>query len=465
MIELLFHRFLWLLAFFLAVGLPKAQGQDDEELERELEEEFELLQDADVVFSASRHQQKIGQSPNAVVVITRQDIEESGAVTITDLLRRWPVTRIYEFDPMFPTMEVRFLNRVLLLIDGREMNHEISVSPLFAILPINLSEIERIEIILGPSSAIYGANAVSAVINIITRRPRPEPNAEARIWAGEHGGLEADMRAGFGVGDLAMKVSAGLSRSSSWMEADALAKKTYRGDARLEWNLGDSKLDLDTGFCYSEGRLFSMIGYLRDKGTWIGHADAAWRWKKLFVHAFWYGSYPHLDPVVSLYYPTLGINLGRIKEARIQSDTLQAEAQLNVEPWSGNQLVAGVDSRFTRVHSKQFVVDTEYKTRAGVFFHDEQRLGEKWLLQAGLRYDWNSRTDQALSPRGAMIFNPAEEQYFRLSGGLAFRKPSMMETAMNFEVEANPAFPEIKDLFEKYGLSNPQLGNELLGSV
>ena len=100
-----------------------------------------------------------------------------------------------------------------------------------------------------------------------------------------------------------------------------------------------------------------------------------------------------------------------------------------------------------------------------MFLHDEQKLGERWLLQGGVRYDWNSRTDQALSPRAAIIFNPAGEHYFRLFGGLAFRKPSPMETSMNFEVEANPAFPEIEDLFEKYGISNPDLKNELLSSV
>ncbi len=82
-----------------------------------------------------------------------------------------------------------------------------------------------------------------------------------------------------------------------------------------------------------------------------------------------------------------------------------------------------------------------------------------------MRFDWNSRTDWALSPRGAIIYNPAGEHYLRLSGGTAFRKPSIMETSTNFKVDASPAFPEIKELFEVKGISKENLANEFLATV
>ncbi len=455
-----------ILSFLLCCLLPSfpAAAQDLEE--EELEEEFELLEEsAEVVVSAARHEQKIGFSPNAVLVITRKEIEASGAVNFVDLLRRWPVTHVYEFDPLYPSVEVRTNYRVLLLIDGREVNLELFVAPFYATLPIGLDDIERVEIVLGASSAIYGANAVSAVINVITRRPRVEPGAEAFMAAGEHGGLELDLRAWGGAGPLALRLSGGLSRSDSWMQQAQSAKNVWRADGRAELDLGQARLDLDAGFSRIEGTMFSILGTLYVPYTWMLHADSSFRYENLRLHAFWFGSHGPLDADISISHPSLGVELGRMKVIDLTGDTAFGEAQLDLKPWNGNLLILGADTRYVRYHAEQFVIDTIEEWRAGAYFHDEQKLGEKWLLQAGLRYDFNSRTDWALSPRGAVIFNPAGEHYFRLSGGLAFRKPSLMETSMNFEVEADPAFPEIKELFEKYGLSDPDIGNELLSSV
>ncbi len=456
------------LAVLLSLALaawpaPAALAQEGDE---ELEEEFELLEEsAEVVVSAARHEQKIGFSPSAVVVITRREIEASGAATLTDLLRRWPVTHIYEFDPLYPTAEVRTSYRVMLLIDGREANLEMFVSPFYACLPVGLPEVERIEIVLGPSSAIYGANAVSAVINVITRRPERGAHGEAVLAAGEHGGLELDLRASGGAGPLSLKASGGLSLSDSWMQQGQAAKNVWRGDLRAGLDLDPIGIDFYGGLNRVEGRIFSVMGTLTVPYTWLPYAGLVLKYKNLQVHSYWYGVRSRLRPDIGLYYPVVNADLGRIPDLHLTGDTVHGEVQLNLEPFSGNMLILGVDTRYTRYHSPQFVEDTAAETRLGVYFHDEQKLGDKWLLQAGLRYDWNSRTDWALSPRGAVIFNPAGEHFFRLSGGMAFRKPSMMETVMNFEIEPNPAFPEIDILFERYGLSNPDLGNELLSSV
>ncbi len=464
-------RFLPAAALFSVMAIVVRQPAEaaapiDEELDEELEEEFEIVeQSAEVVFSAARHEQKIGFSPAAVVVITRKEIEASGAASLSELLRRWPVTNVYEYDPLVPIIDVRNNIRVLLLVDGREVNLDFFMMPFYATLPIGLQEIERIEIVLGPSSAVYGANAVSAVINVITRRPTSETGAEASLAAGEHGGLEMDLRATGSRGPLALRLSGGVSRADYWMQPGRQAKDIWRFDGRAAIELGEVQVNLDGGFSRTEGKTFGVLGYINLLDIWMSHADALLEYKNLRLHSYWYGLRGGLGVDASLYYPDLDVELGLIPTIQTTGDTVHNEAQLNLEPITGNLLVLGADIRYTRFHSPQFVDDTASETRAGIYFHDEQLVSERWMLQAGLRYDWNSRTDWALSPRGAVIFNPVGEHYFRLSGGMAFRKPSLMETSMNFEVDANPAFPEIKDLFEKYGLSNPDLGNELLSSV
>jgi len=440
----------------------RAQGEDDSEFE----DEFALLEDQDIVVSAAKHKQKTGFSPAAVIVITRREIEASGAVDLMDLLRRYPAVDVYEFDPMYPTAEIRGTYRVMMMIDGREVNLEFFVAPFYAILPIGLADIERIEIVLGPNSAIYGANAVSAVINLVTRVPTKDLRAGARLTAGERGELRTDVSAGGAIGGVAATASLGYNRADSWMVRDSRAKQVMRGSATTLIKLPGGSLALDGGICAGSGRMFALLGYIDSNKFVLAHAQARATLGDLSLRAYWYGLRTDLDLELELIYPGLG-ELGTVPTIHVNGDTAQAEVQYNLKPFEGNLLILGADVRFTRYHSDQFVDPntTIWEERVGVFFHDEQRLGDRLLLQAGLRFDWNSRTDWALSPRGAIVYNPAGEHYLRLSGGTAFRKPSITETSTNFKIDADPAFPEIKELFEVEGISKEDLANEFLATV
>jgi len=111
-----------------------AHAQEDED--SAFEDEFALLEDQDIVLSAAKHKQKTGFSPAAVIVITRREIEASGAVDLMDLLRRYPAVFVYEFDPMYPTAAIRGTYRVMMMLDGREVNLELFVAPFYAMLPV-----------------------------------------------------------------------------------------------------------------------------------------------------------------------------------------------------------------------------------------------------------------------------------------------------------------------------------------
>ena len=155
-----------IITFFLLTAFP-AEAQDETEMELFFAEE-------DVVVSAARHQQEIGMSPSAIWVIIREDIEASGAITIPDLLRQVPGADVTITAPFMPTISARLgwgneNNQFLVLIDGREINMELLGMSLFELEPVTLDEVERIEIIRGPCSALYGANALAGVINITTR--------------------------------------------------------------------------------------------------------------------------------------------------------------------------------------------------------------------------------------------------------------------------------------------------------
>ncbi len=142
-----------------------------------LEEELRWLQAESIVFIGSRHEQKVSEVPAAVFVISQEDIKRSGVTTIPDALRLVPGLHVARIDSNIWAVTSRgfsdrFTNKLLVLIDGRTI-----YTPLFAGVywereDTLIEDIERIEIIRGPGAALWGANAVNGIINIITKNAK-----------------------------------------------------------------------------------------------------------------------------------------------------------------------------------------------------------------------------------------------------------------------------------------------------
>jgi outer membrane receptor for ferrienterochelin and colicin len=437
---------------------PDLVGVDDQS---EVMDEFALLQEQDVVFSAARHRQKTGFSPSAVIVITKEQIQESGAFTLLELLRRYPEVNVFQHDPMYPSADIRGTVRVILLVDGRGVNLEFFQSPFFTAMPAGMNSIERIEIVLGPNSALYGADAVAAVINVVTRKPSGKFEADVELAAGEHGTNILDGAVQGGVGPVSGRLTFGIDQADSWMQRELHSKRLARveGIVRLELSGGD--LLLRGGMLAGSGRFFGGVGYFDFAEYQIPYAQANLEISDLKVQAVYHGLRTSYDFLMGLVEPNLG-ELGRMPHFCTDGDTFQAGVQYDLEPFEGNLLIGGIDGRFTSYREDEFVNPDVQEYRLGVFVHDEQRFAEKVLVTLGARFDYNSISDAAVSPRAAVVYNPAGEHFLRLSGGMAFRKPTLLESSVNFHIVANPAFPEVAEIFEKYGPSNPDLSNEKL---
>jgi outer membrane receptor protein involved in Fe transport len=150
---------------------------------------LEDLLAAPLVESAARRKQSIEDAPAAMDVFTADEIARAGITSLADLLRRVPgmfvtQTNAGQFDVGMRGVSSLGNNRVLVLLNGRrlmELDHE---SPAWSILPVNVGEIESIEVLRGPGSIIYGADALSGVINITTRRPLEQSGFDALFAAG-----------------------------------------------------------------------------------------------------------------------------------------------------------------------------------------------------------------------------------------------------------------------------------------
>jgi len=174
-------------AFLLCVclsGLVSAQdGAEDIEMEM-------FFAPEETVTSAARHEQDIGMSPSAITVLTREDIRTSGAINLVDLFRMVPGLDVIVNSPAFTSVSGRLNwtqenNHCLVLIDGREANFELLGATVFEVLSITIEDIDRIEVIRGPGSALYGANALSgATASWAEASPQPARTSAATCCVG-----------------------------------------------------------------------------------------------------------------------------------------------------------------------------------------------------------------------------------------------------------------------------------------
>jgi iron complex outermembrane recepter protein len=129
------------------------------------------------VTTASRKSQQLNDTAAAVFVITRDDIQRSGATTIPEALRGAPGVNVARMSANRYAVSVRgfngrFANKLQVLVDGRSIYTPIFSGVMWELEDTLLEDVERIEVIRGPGGALWGANAVNAVINIITRKSR-----------------------------------------------------------------------------------------------------------------------------------------------------------------------------------------------------------------------------------------------------------------------------------------------------
>lgn len=154
------------------------------------------------VTSASKKEQKATLSATAIFVITHEDIKRSGATTIPEALRMAPGIDVARIDGNKWSISARgfsgrFANKLLVLFDGRSVYTPFFSGVYWDVQDTLLEDIERIEVIRGPGAALWGANAVNGVINIITRNASDSPGtyltagggSKERVFGGfRHGG-------------------------------------------------------------------------------------------------------------------------------------------------------------------------------------------------------------------------------------------------------------------------------------
>ncbi len=456
--------------------------------EGEIIDEFALLQEEAMVESAARHRQEIGMSPAAISVITRDDIEASGAETISDLLRLVPGIDVVISTQLQTSISTRLDWNdenfyFLVLIDGREANLEVLGQAPLEAQPISLEDIERIEVIRGPASSLYGANALAGVVSITTRAISEKTSGWARFNGGEVGRVFAGARASTRLGNWGLSFSGGADTVASFNDNSKLGRDVYKLRAVAEYRWSEKrKLLIDAGYSHAEGTLSASVGMMHSTAE-LRMLRLSYQSEDLRGYLYWTQIPSSLQMDAPLNFA--GIRLAEFIPVEFDAHLINLEVQWTLpEFYQPLMIIVGGTGRVAWVRSDQLLDAetydditspdyhkpgiTHWEGRGGAFVHAELAPAD-WVTMTGdLRFDYNTVTEEFLSPRLAAVFRPEDGHFLRVGVARAFRKPNFLETHTHLNVEfpdESPITGSSQDTFREFmtrGIGNPNLDNEKL---
>lgn len=164
----------------------EATAEEAQAVEVQAAESAQQVQTRDVVVTASRTEQLIKDTPASVEVVTREDIEKMGAENLAQALKLATGINIMENGMVGQQVSLRGMktNQTLIMIDGRRIRTEETdqTANFYELQRIDMNNVERVEIVRGATSSLYGADAMGGVINIITRTPDKEQISVSGDW-------------------------------------------------------------------------------------------------------------------------------------------------------------------------------------------------------------------------------------------------------------------------------------------
>lgn len=436
------------------IGTVFAQNPSDQDLMALSIEELTKVK----VYSASRHLESTRQAPSAVTVITAEEIRNYGWRTLADVLRT--VRGFYTaYDRDFSYIGVRgfqrsgdYNSRILLLIDGHRLNDNVFDSAqIGSEFPLNLDLVDHIEIVRGPSSSLFGSNAVFGVINVVTRHARNAPILEVSGDTSSYLERNGSATLSWHRNRLSALVSSTMSRTNGQSRlcfSEFASPATNNGCAIDIDGENHEKgfADVEYGNLRVEG-LFSR----RKKqlptapyGTNFNDPAATSVDTRGYLDANYQRNLSELTQIeVRTYYDSYdsfgggsfgGSNPSTIGITRGAADWAGIETTLGHMVGRHRITVGGQYEYTWRVDQKNYVIggpvienDHHQPWLTAVFGEAELNLAAKLKAQVGGRFDWYESFGGASSPRIALIYSPSSQTSLKYIFGRAFRAPNAFE--------------------------------------
>jgi vitamin B12 transporter len=363
---------------------------------------------------------------SATTVITRRQIEEHGATSVLEVLRSVPGLDVVRqgSDGSLTSLFIRGTNstHALVLVDGARVNSP--YFPGYDFSQLSTENVERIEIVRGPFSALYGSDAIGGVIQVFTRPGAARPAGRATIEAGDAGQRLGSVFLSAGTGPFSAAASyrdvrvEGDRRNSDWHGRNGSLRLESRFADTVHVALEGAVSDGDLGLPGAVGAEtpHDRYGFREERISLPISVRAGARNEANFLAAY----------VVSK--PT-SVSVAFGSESRTDARTLQLRGS---DRWGvGPHEMTGVVSfeRWDVEDGGTFGTNLDDSSSLwGAAFQDEISLGAGWNVTAGVRYDRHSDFGGAWSPRANVAWLSGNGLWkLRASGGGAFRAPTVGE--------------------------------------
>ena len=492
-----FHRYASPFAAVVALlfiaatpGTARAGPQEQEEQETpgqppETEETSEDPADIiprftdQIVVSASRVEQEIVNAPAAIAVIPTEVIETTPASNFGDLLRQAPGVNVTQLSNTNYSVTSRgssgaLATAQLVLVDGRSVYQDFFGFTSWDFISVGLDDLERVEVVNGPASAVWGANAMSGVVNLITKAPRDNQGTtlDLRFGAFDRNvtGNPMDTGSQF-MGSLthaqAVNDRFAYRATVSFTRQDALPRpfgeipngtgtlyppvqgvdaRMPKVDVRADWDApdGDSGFRFSGGYGGSQGILHSGIGPFHVKsGSAMSYGRIQYLRGSMEIGAFANRTAVPFSSILSQT-PT-----GQFLEGNMNSTAYDISLK-DTRFLGGRHLFSyGASARYLTLDFT-LAPEGDGRSEMGAYVNDEIFLSDRWRWIVGTRADRMSVLDQiVLSPRTTLIFKPTPTQAFRVSYNRAFRAPSLTNSFLDTLI-GQPAEFDLRPVFRGF---------------
>ena len=464
------HNWGVVLLGLLVISLPSSVLAADEDQLGLSEDDF--LAELPVVLSATRLSQPLTDAPVAMTVIDRETILASGATTIPDVLRLVPGFQVgyvtgSKITATYHGMSDRYARNMQVLVDGRSVYDAGFGGVVWSDLPVQLEDVRRIEVVRGPSSSVYGANAFSATINIMTYHPAEQPGNLVKVLTGSRSTIRTLARHADSVGNFDYRFTL-MADENEGLESRYDDAKTgligFRGDYQV-----DSQRSLMIKAGYSDGTRDDGFGsFFDDEYFDIYQPEREVEHHYAFEQLRWSQTLSSDDElIIQLYH-----NYQRIKdnfETVLFSEYLTDEEVLGpgvpVTPdlvsailgWEDQRLKLGYGlsserydlelQHIFRLSPAMRIVwglgarqdsswglatfgddDRVERSQIRAFINDEWKINPQLVVNGGVMAESYDGFKPYYSPRAALNFHPDRLQTLRASYSQAVRMPTLLES-------------------------------------
>jgi iron complex outermembrane receptor protein len=415
-----------------------------------------------VVVTASRTQEKALDSPASVYTVTSEEIQERATTTAVDHMRSLPgadvvTTGLSQHNVVARGFNNVFSGALFVLTDNRWASVPSLRFNAYNMIPVTNEDIDRIEFVLGPGSALYGPNVDKGVMHLITRSPLDHQGTAISLAGGSRGGNNTSGSEALGqvsfrhaglIGEnVGYKLSGMYFKGTDFNYVDPVEEEAgvvrdfnqerFSGDLRFDFRLDDqSTLTVNGG----ASRMVSSI-----EMTGIGAAQAV-DWTYSYVQArynrgnLFAQAYINMSDAGDTF--TLRDNELITDNSMLWVAQLQHAAQIGERQrfTYGADLIRTIPRTDGVINGRN--EDNDNLWEVGGYLQSETKLSPMFDLVLALRADYHDVVDDLLwSPRVAVVFKPTQEHSFRLTYNRAFSQPSTNNLFLDKLSSDNALYP------------------------